>query len=359
LSLITGKLNTMAGAPRRDSIRSKCKAVTALFPYAVWRGRDGQRGLLGTLFQLFGAMVWQGQDEVASLFSLRAMASDRRAFMWHCVEPLVAVLLNEESPISLKQAAILASPYLPWKDFTNNEHLLQLWAMAAPEVPYTNDIGQSVVDTLLWIANDASPRLHIPVGMWSWLNKRPSLPPVCLGRFYGFTQDAMRAVRTLKDVEILKSYLLLIWSEWDEPWWVGFSEMCALLREDFGGIGMGHHREDLLRRLDYVLGRLDLGPEHLHPKLTAHLIWCLRKRYEKLRDVLREVDGEAKISLIRELNPGLIVFFGPLTTADVYRVPFDFYVFTPYSVSIVAHLDRSSLILPTRGLVVISDRDFS
>ena len=59
------------------------------------------------------------------------------------------------------------------------------------------------------------------------------------------------------DIEVLKSYLFAVWSEWD---WLSnycFDEMCILIRDDFGGIEMGHHRTDLIQRLDDVLGQLD------------------------------------------------------------------------------------------------------
>jgi len=328
LTLVAEGLKAMAEAADGHSIQRKRKAITALFPYAVWRERDGQHELLDIIFHLFRAMVAWARHK-----ALGPLLLDGRMFMWCHIEPFVTTLLIEESPDSLKQAIILASPYIPWEDFATKEPLIQLWAAAASTVPYTDDIGQSMVDTLLRIANDASPR-PIPAGMWSWLNKRPPLPPVCWGRFRGSTQRVARAVRTLGDTEILKSYLLLIWSEWDEPWWAGLNEMCASLREDFNGIGMEHHRQDLLRQLDNVLGRLDLGPEHPYAKLDTHLIQRSKKRYGKLREVLREVDRETTVTLIREL-PRLILLFSPLTTADVYRASLEFYVFTPTSMSII------------------------
>ena len=268
MNLITRKLKTMIEAANRDSIRSKYKAITAFFPYAVWRERDGQHELLGMLFRLCRAMTWGGKHEVISPSSLCAMASERQAFMWRRIEPLVATLLSEESPISLKQAVVLASPYLPWKDFTIDKHLIQLLAVAASAVPYTNDIGQSVVDTLSRIANDTTLQPHIPVGMWSWLNRRPSLPPVCWGRLYGSTRHVARAVRALRDIEILNSYLFLIRSEWDGPRSLRLGEVYASLSEGFSGIRIEHHRQDLLRRLDYVL-----GPDHLSgARYTCHQI---------------------------------------------------------------------------------------
>ena len=75
----------------------------------------------------------------------------------------------------------------------------------------------------------------------------------------------MRVVRALGDIETLKSYLLLEREETLLTSWAALDKMHASLREDFGGTGTGRHRQDLLRRLDYILGRLDLRPEPFHP----------------------------------------------------------------------------------------------
>ena len=340
LSPITQKLKVMAETADGDSIYRKRKAITAFFSYAAWRDRDGQGELLNILFRLFRAMV---------AWAHRTGTFGRPMFMWCHIEPLVTTLLNEESPVSLKQVIILASPYLPWKQFTNHQHLIQLWAAAASTVPYTNDIGQSVVDTLFRIANDTSSQSHIPVGMWSWLNKRPPLPPICWGRFYGSTPHVVRVVRALGDIEILKSYLLLLWSEREETWLTSLAalyEMRASLREDFSGVGIGHHRQDLLRRLDYVLGQLDLRSEHLHSTVNMHVIRCMKEGYGGFREVLLDIDEEEAVAIIREL-PRLIVLFGSLTTAGMHRVSLDFYVCTPSYMSIVVCLDRSSLLFLT------------
>jgi len=80
----------------------------------------------------------------------------------------------------------------------------------------------------------------------------------------GTPEAVIRQVRELEDVEVLKSYLLLVWSGWEAlPDDRGFAEMCALVREDFSGTGMGRHQEDLIEHLDYVLGQLDQRLEYL------------------------------------------------------------------------------------------------
>jgi len=94
-----------------------------------------------------------------------------------------------------------------------------------------------VVDTLLQIASEDELVPSIPAGVWTWLTKGPSLPRICMGRHIGARPRVVKTVRALKDVEVLKSYLLVVWSEWsdlrDGP---GFNKMCASIRWDLSGI---------------------------------------------------------------------------------------------------------------------------
>jgi hypothetical protein len=175
-----------------------------------------------------------------------------------------------------------------------------------------------VVDTLLQIASESKLLPHISVDIWLWLTKRPSLPPLCQGRYGGTHPDIVKAVRALEDLEILKSYLLLVWSEWDGQASIGvcergFRDICASTREDFGGVRNGHHRADLIRRLDCVLGQLDLGLEHLkqhNPHTTECDIQKMRRQYGELKEILLEADmkviGRAshlKITHLHMLTP--------------------------------------------------------
>jgi hypothetical protein len=43
--------------------------------------------------------------------------------------------------------------------------------------------------------------------------------------------------------------------------------MSAAIREDFGGIEMGPHREDLIKQVDHVLAQLDRGLGYLKQPL--------------------------------------------------------------------------------------------
>ena len=100
--------------------------------------------------------------------------------------------------------------------------------------------------------------------------------------------------------------------------------MFTSIRKDFGGIWVGYNREELLRRLDYVLGQLDLGLEHLRqhePSLNEDEIREMKRQYGQLKEVLLEVDREANDRLIRESLRWLTIAFGLLTPVDRLWVP--------------------------------------
>ena len=202
----------MIEAADPNQIYSKRKAITVFFSCTALEERTGQL-------------------KVPDMFLDAARASMQRGFMWHRVKPLITTMLNEESPISLKQATILVLPHLPLI-LEDNRHFIRLFSAAASAVPYTDEICQSVVDVLL---RNALSLPHTPVGFWSWLNKRPSLPPLCHGRDVGSRREVVRMVRALGDIETLTSYLLLVWSEWDYLSLGGFEEMCISIREDLVG----------------------------------------------------------------------------------------------------------------------------
>lgn len=264
-----------AGDPKL--LDSKRKPITAFFPYTVWRKQDGQHEMLGT-------------------FLRASRASKKEEFMWNEIKPLIVSLLDEDSPVSLKEATILASPHLPWSSFKNGNHLIRLWAAAASAVPYTDDIGQSVVDALL--QNAFWDWDSLPVGIWSWLNKRPLLPTICHGRHLGSCREIVQMIRALGDIKTLTSYLLVVWSEWDGLWLGGFEEMYASIREDFNGVAAAHHREDLVLHLDRVLEELDRGLRYFqqhNPNLCARDIRRTKLQYMELREVLLRVDREQRL----------------------------------------------------------------
>ena len=70
-------------------------------------------------------------------------------------------------------------------------------------------------------------------------------------------------------------------------------EMQASIREDFGGIESSYHREDLIKRLDHVLGGLDRGWEHIERHRLGINQYQLRRAkmdYRTLREVLLGVE---------------------------------------------------------------------
>ena len=301
LEPIAQKLEAMISAGDPGPICSKRKTITALFPYAVWQEQDGQHKVLDVCLHA-------------------ARASKRMDFLWyHIVQLPIAMLLNEESSASTKQAFILMSPHLSW-DWGTVENWVQAWATAASAAPYTEEVGQSVADVLLHIASLQS---HIPHDMWSWLRKSPSLPPVCAGRLYGSSTNTIKIVQGLGDVETLIAYLLLVWSEWEGLSHSAINEMCNLIGDNLSGIKMGYYRKELLQHLDHVLGQLELGLDHLQqhiPQLNEGDIQQRQSQYEKLRKVLLEVDKEAIELLICEPSR-LVILFSLLNSCEQLKDP--------------------------------------
>ena len=266
---------------------SECKAISALLPYAAWEERHGKRVTLDAISRIMEAS---------------------RAPTWNHVVPTV---LNGNSP----RTTLLASHHMNWLAVTwgdkpptsDHENMISQWAAAVSAVPYTEEVGQSVVNTLLRIASTDILQPYIPIGVWAWLEKVSSLPPKCYGWIEGTEGHAFHQVRALGDIKILKSYLLLIWSEWVFIPPDGVSGMCASIRSDFSGIGMRHHRKDLINRLDHVLGQLDRGLGYLRQHKQWMNEWSLqqaKERYGMIRGVLLDVDRRRCKPLL--ILPGMI-----------------------------------------------------
>ena len=317
--LVAGELDGMTRIERLGEVKSKSKAITALFPYAVRLERGGQCGMIDAL-----------------LGSARASGSTMHP--WYAIRPFIPALLNRASP----RTVVLMSPYLPWHQELRDENMVAKWAVAASEIPETEEVVQSVVDTLLHIASVDSLRRQIPVDTWEWLNKRPSLPPVCFGRSVGSKRNVVRRVRGLGNTEILKSYFLLAWSEWDIVFdRSGWTEMRASILGDLGGIELGHHRKDLVERLNHVIEQLDRGSGYLQqhkPEIDEDYVQRAKSQYKELKELLLEVDKETTT----RTSSRLINIFDSLTPVDMARIPFDIHVRAPPPVSIAtACLQRS------------------
>jgi hypothetical protein len=198
------------------------------------------------------------------------------------------------------QAIILVSPHLLWDDKRYGATAVTRWAAAASAVPLTKEVCQNVIGALLQIAYTHSLRPHIPVDIWAWLKNPPSPPPTLRGRSKGTTSAIVRHVRGLGDVEILKSYFLVVWSEWNFVF--GHEEMEISIREDFRGIETSHHRDDLTKRLDYILRELDRGLENHkqhYQRIGVEDTQLAKTQYRRLREVLLEVDKETMEMMTR------------------------------------------------------------
>jgi len=106
--------------------------------------------------------------------------------------------------------------------------------------------------------------------------------------------------------------------------------MCASIREDFNGIGMGQHREELGNRLDHVLGQLDRGPGYIGGLRQDFYSYgrntkATMDQYRKLKQVLLEVDGAA-MQILTRMSSRFIILFNLLTSVDTHRIPLDVHV---------------------------------
>ena len=242
------------------------------------------------------------------------------------------------------RAIILVTPYLDWRRerLSGAQDLISKWVAAISVVPHTEEVTENVVDTLLQISANPYLRSSIPADAWSWLDERPSLPPVCKGRRLGGDRDTVRTVRGLNK-GILASYLIMIWSEWKPLSDDGFAEMRMSVREDFNGVGNGHHRAELIQRLGYVLdelGRLSGSPD---TNLEGDKLW--RDKVERHSPVMKDRYGELKRILDQETTEifdcmcPCFILFSPLTLMDPHRMPLDPRVCLPSPVSVTSLLE--------------------
>jgi len=212
-------------------------------------------------------------------------------FMWKAIRPFINTLFDKGKPDSLNWIATLVSPYVLLETWSLNENMVTQWTAAALAVPYSEEVGQSVVAVLLQLASIDSVQPYIPITIWAWLKKGLSLPRRHLGRTLETSGPVVRRVQALGDIEILKSYFLFVWSDWYPPW--GFTAMCTSISEDFSGIEMEYCREELVEHLDRVLKQLDQGLEYLQqysPDISGPDIQVTKERYGEFRKLLLELD---------------------------------------------------------------------
>jgi Zn-dependent oligopeptidase len=93
----------------------------------------------------------------------------------------------------------------------------------------------------------------------------------------------------------VKSYFLLVWSEWNLVDYYAYHEMVDSIKEGFGGIGMRKVRRDLIERLDQVLRQLNRGLEYLrqhNDQIGDNHVWDSRYYCGQLKAALLKLDSE-------------------------------------------------------------------
>ena len=186
----------MVETANSNLIFSKRKAINTLLPYAIYLEQDGQQGMIDTILR-------------AARVSTSAH-SNAGKFMWRQVVLYISRLFGKQSPTSLDRVITLISPYVPWDGALNKTIAVDRWAAAVSTTSYTEEVGQSVVDTLFQIAWVDFLRPHM---------RQPSLPPTHCGPPKGGSGKIVVYVRGLglEDIEILKSYFLLLWTDLYTP----------------------------------------------------------------------------------------------------------------------------------------------
>ena len=287
--LIAQKLESMAEIPDPRLVKPARKAIGALFPYAV-------------------SLVQGGQQRMADAISHAASASRSDKFMWHRVGPFITGMFKRQNPPSLTWVLGLISTRVYWRDEPHDKSMVATRAAAASAASSPEGVCWSVVDELLHIAFTSGlqeEHEHL---------QRPD----------GTGKDITHQVRALGDTELLKSHLILALSDWCPiyDWSSRPANILTSIREDFSGVGVGCHREDLIKRLAELERACDI-----HFGRTMG-------RYEEFKRVLLEVDGEATNILTR--TPLVLVRFGLLTPVDTYRIALDFHVCSPSLVSMIS-----------------------
>jgi hypothetical protein len=267
--LIIQKLETMVEGAALDEIFSKRKAINTLFPYAIFLEQDGRQEMIDIILR--AARVSDSES------------TNLGKFIWRRVVLYISKLFEQQSPASLNRVITLISPYVPWEGVLGNPTAVSRWAAAVLTVPYTEEVGKDIVDTLFQIGCTELLQPHIPVEIWRLMKRRPSLPPVYCGLQWAGNVSIVAYVRRLGDIEMLKSLFLLVWGERCNLLPKEVREMETAIRTDFGGIGMEEHRKELGERLDQVLENLD--------QMWNNVLVQERKgAYKKLKDALLEVD---------------------------------------------------------------------
>ena len=300
--LIIQKLETMVKDPgMHKTLRSNYKSIGTLFPYAIRLGQGGEQEMINAIL-LAAKVSW-------------------KIVQWRRIAAQVAAVFDESSPPSLDRIIIHISPHVPWHNrelYTKNA--VTRWAAAVSAASYSDEIGRSVVDGLLRISEISLPQPHIPVDIWTWLKKRPPLTPVRLRRSYRFSANVASHMQGLGDIEILKLYLLLVWSEWDTHNSDGWFEVDMLTwLGEFDGIETWSYRDDLIKHLDRIQEQLELRLEYFQQQRLEIDEDCIernKKRYWRVKNALLGAYERAMKTLTR-MPLRLILVISVLILVDV------------------------------------------
>ena len=263
----------MVEDPNLDVVSSKSKAISALFPYAV-------------------SLLQDGQQQMVNAISHAASASRSERFMWHRVKPFIVTMFKRPNPPSLTWVLGLISTSVHWHTGPHDKHRVASQA-AATSATSNPGVCWSVADELLHIAF---------FDVWRRRYKHLQRPE-------GTGEDITHQVRTLGDIEILKSHLILALSGGSpiRSSSEGLSEMLMSIWEDFSRVGVGCHRDDLIKKLAEIESPnwywRDLGGNHINwdgnvridwdgNRMNwdgSHINWAL-ERCRELKRVLLEVD---------------------------------------------------------------------
>lgn len=263
----------------KDSKKPADKPLASILPYALTKAEGGDPSLL---------------DEI--LLAVRRFPQEI-GWVRSSIGPMVYETLSGWDSGLPTRAVLCALPYLEhtWFHIEDKEDFIDNWLSAAARLEYTQEIGRNVVEVLLRMASVYQWRLHITLEAWRWLKKRPQLPPVCLARS-SCCKDlgGVSAVKSLNDPELLKEYLVVVWSEWDwlAPWVCSY--MCTAVRESFGGEEMQVHRDELRGRLLTIQKRLDLGLGNLRKEgseMPDDYFQSTKEAYEGLLETLSEMEA--------------------------------------------------------------------
>jgi hypothetical protein len=270
LNSITQKLDTTNKATDSELIFSKRKALNALFPYAIFLEQGGQQGLINAISRTARA--------------LNFYTSNRRNFVWYHVVLYISRLFEKRNPTSLNRAITLISPYVPWEGTFINTVAVSRWAEAALTIPYTEEVGQDVINVLLQISPIGFLQPHIPIEIWRWLRRRPPLPFVHRSLNKGGVVNVIAHVPKTWG----RRHSQVVPSSLDTPGRFtsqNFHGMKNSVREDFGRDGMGHHRQDLIEQLHLVLGLLDR-------KDQTTIVQKAKVQYAKLEGMLLDMQKQ-------------------------------------------------------------------